>query len=276
MTPLSFFALKYSIKNWHRIKNDNSSRIVKESLLDAEHNDLKWITSIRNLLESNGLGNLSTDDNPQIRKDVILFKRLKDQFNQTAFAYINSGDNKLAFYGTLKKEIGMEKYLTEIQNIEHRKSMTKLRMSNHILNIEKGRHTDLPREERTCHFCPLLVEDEQHLLLKCTHYKHARTSLLEIVPLFHLPNDHSKIECLMLEHFKQTAKFISHAFNERKLYMDVSHVLNSLLSSVETLVDKDKFTVTEFDGLKMILERKRKFTCVANKHIPTKLTIKLN
>ena len=226
MTPLSFFALKYSIKNWHRIKNDNSSRIVKESLLDAEHNDLKWITSIRNLLESNGLGNLSTDDNPQIRKDVILFKRLKDQFNQTAFAYINSGDNKLAFYGTLKKEIGMEKYLTEIQNIEHRKSMTKLRMSNHILNIEKGRHTDLPREERTCHFCPLLVEDEQHLLLKCTHYKHARTSLLEIVPLFHLPNDHSKIECLMLEHFKQTAKFISHAFNERKLYMDVSHVLN--------------------------------------------------
>ena len=277
MTPLSLFALKYSIKNWDRIKHGNSNSIVKESLLDAEHNNLKWITSIQNLLLANGLGYLLTDENPQIGKEEIVFNRLKDQFNQTSFAYINSGENKLAFYGTLKKEIGMEKYLTEIRNIEHRKSMTKLRMSNHLLNIEKGRHMGLPRGERTCPFCPPAIEDEQHFLLKCDHYKHEREILLEHVPIISkLPNDLTKTVCLMLEHPKVTAKFIHQAFHERTLYMDVSHILSCLVSNVEKLVDRDIFTVTEFKGLKMKLERKRKFKCVLDEHNPIKLSIKVN
>ena len=50
--------------------------------------------------------------------------------------------------------------------------MTKLRLSGHTLEIERGRYKDTPQEERYCEYCKsmlgkLVVEDEEHFLLVC-------------------------------------------------------------------------------------------------------------
>ena len=58
--------------------------------------------------------------------------------------------------------------------------MTKLRLSNHELMIEKGRHSNLAISERKCPFCHL-VEDEIHFLVTCNIYSILRNDLLNSV-----------------------------------------------------------------------------------------------
>ena len=89
-------------------------------------------------------------------------------------------DSKLRTYAKLKTDIGLENYLLNISNIEDRISLTKIRLSNHKLNIEVGRHGKIPKNERYCPFCPTLIEDEMHFLL-CPAYSTNRAELLDEV-----------------------------------------------------------------------------------------------
>ena len=56
-----------------------------------------------------------------------------------------------------------------------RQIIAKIRCSDHILEIEKGRHRNIPREERTCKTCTEgVIEDEEHFLLRCETYQPLR------------------------------------------------------------------------------------------------------
>ena len=82
----------------------------------------------------------------------ILFQRLVDIFHQTAFTEVRDGGSKLRTYSLLKTEIGFERYLNEVTSIQNRISLTKFRLSNHSLMIEKGRHLHINKNERFCKF----------------------------------------------------------------------------------------------------------------------------
>ena len=58
--------------------------------------------------------------------------------------------------------------------------MTKFRLSNHKLMIEKGRHRNLDKTMRVCPFCTSVQnpEDEIHFLSKCEVFRYIRTDLL--------------------------------------------------------------------------------------------------
>ena len=86
-------------------------------------------------------------------------------FPQTALREINRQSSKPRTYGLLKTKIGYENYLSDTQNINHRTARTRLRLSNHCLKIETGRHKNLDKKCRFCPFCPQVIEDEKHLLL---------------------------------------------------------------------------------------------------------------
>ena len=58
--------------------------------------------------------------------------------------------------------------------------MTKFRLSNHELMIEKGRHLKLEINERNCSFCNSL-EDELHFLIDCPTYAPLRCDLFNAV-----------------------------------------------------------------------------------------------
>ena len=58
--------------------------------------------------------------------------------------------------------------------------MTKLRISSHHLQIEKGRYQGVPPDQRLCQKCDSgEVENEIHFLFKCSHYD--RTNLNKII-----------------------------------------------------------------------------------------------
>jgi hypothetical protein len=65
-----------------------------------------------------------------------------------------------------KNNISLEPYLS-MKNDEQRILLSKLRISNDNLEIERGRHRGLQAKERICKLCLKEVEDEIHFLLKC-------------------------------------------------------------------------------------------------------------
>ena len=72
--------------------------------------------------------------------------------------------NKLECYRSLKREYTLAQYLVDIKSPKQRRILTMYRLSDHNLEIEKGRHKEWkPREDRLSRNCDSgEVEDEFH------------------------------------------------------------------------------------------------------------------
>ena len=96
----------------------------------------------------------------------------------------NKGSNKLRTYKTIKQNFQLEPYLENIDNIDHIKAVTQLRLSSHNLNIECLRGTVHNPEHRTCNLCSLNEkEDEIHFITKCPSYTTLRLQLLSTLDI---------------------------------------------------------------------------------------------
>ena len=107
--------------------------------------------------------------------------KAKDMYHQDAFSNITNPESKLRTYGLIKHDIGREQYLMLIKNTKRRQKLTKLRLSNHKLMVEVGRHMKpkQPVEKRICQICQVETEDEIHFLVKCKFYEDLRKPLFE-------------------------------------------------------------------------------------------------
>ena len=111
--------------------------------------------------------------------EKLAMQRMTDIFHQNAFADINRNESKLRTYAKIKKTQGLEGYLNKVTNVGNRIHLSKMRLSNHVLNIEKGRHNGLAIFERECKLCPgNIVEDEMHFLLSCKTLNILREKLI--------------------------------------------------------------------------------------------------
>ena len=83
--------------------------------------------------------------------------------------------SKARTYAKHKTEYKYETYLDLVKIRRHRVALTKLRLPDHILMIEVGRHRrpKLDIEQRLCKDCHDNIEDEAHFLVTClTHNYH--------------------------------------------------------------------------------------------------------
>ena len=116
-----------------------------------------------------------------------------------------ASDGKLFNYVKFKQNFGYENYLSLIKNFDFRRSICKLRISAHKLQIEVGRFSNIPRNERICKKCSSgCVEDEIHFLTNCENFKSDRDALFDFVcqriPNFSiLDNQHKFIYLLNCE-----------------------------------------------------------------------------
>ena len=192
-------------------------------LLRSFDNSLEngWGNAIKTSFEQIGLLNVYLGINQGKKSpNCIIFCREKDIFQQSALSNIQN-ISKLKTYALLKNNINQEKYLTIIKNVSHRIALTKLRLSNHILMIEKGRHQSQHLFDRTCPFCPNKIENEQHFILKCPTYSHLRERLLDDIrntTNSPLPEDDYSLFVLLLgvpEVSADIAKFIKNSMELR-------------------------------------------------------------
>ena len=180
--PIVMHAKKRAIKNWVRMATDTKcSGILSETYKFSVDEKLPWTENIETLLSEIGLRQSFISRDPD--SHMKAFQRLQDIFHQTTLEKIKNGDSRLRTYALFKTSPGFEKYLYEIPSLKERTALTKLRISNHKLMIEKGRHTKPKTHKslRFCPFCPNQVEDEKHFLVGCQMYKHLRPDLYKEV-----------------------------------------------------------------------------------------------
>ena len=131
-------------------------------------------------------------------------------------------------YTSLKNNIQPEQYLSIVQNIPDRIALTRLRLSNHSLMIEKGRHQNITRPvDRICPFCPGKAENELHFLLRCPLYANLRGDLITkikttLIGFFH-PKDENFLFWLLLccpQISKLTSRYIRLATELRAFLLE--------------------------------------------------------
>ena len=113
-------------------------------------------------------------------------------------------------------------YLSEIKNIKIRTQLTKLRISDYNLMIEKGRHKGVHKDLRFCPFCQRTVEDELHFLISCPTYKNLRKPVMDSLSIKNI-GDTPVTEVfitLMTESIREVANFTHKAFELREFLIN--------------------------------------------------------
>jgi hypothetical protein len=120
--------------------------------------------------------------------------------------------NKLRTYRKIKTDFKGEQYLYADADKISLSNLIKIRVSNCILNIEKGRYLKLPVEQRICQLCHTDVEDEFHFLMNCDKLIHKRVTLFRnisnIVPSFKTMSDVEKFMFLLNSHDLDVCKVV--------------------------------------------------------------------
>ena len=279
MVPITFHAKKLAIRNWERIQRGKGNDLLLASHKYAVQKNLPWGSSMRDIFSNNGLQDVYLsiiNNNTEVRRSPanVLIKRLIDQFHQTSMESINNS-SKMKVLSLLKQTPGTEVYLDTVKNTKHRRAMSKLRLSSHQLEIERGRWNNGPdrpdSEERFCDFCQSLghtvVEDEIHFLLHCPMSKELRENLLPMETLNDIAlSDSEKFVNIMTgSDLQSTAKFIHLAFENRDLCLDVLSTMKDITNFVEDICQKTqhenevimpyKVQTVDKGGLKLVLSR---------------------
>ena len=96
----------------------------------------------------------------------------------------------------MKKKFEMENFLKLNIDRSDISNFVRLRISNSILMIEKGRHRKIDLENRLCPLCKFEVEDELHFTIKCTKLQELRNFIRKFqifFPSFYNLSDTEKI-----------------------------------------------------------------------------------
>ena len=214
--PLCIYGKKNMAKNWNRIcKEKKGNELLLSSYQCNYPND--WGSNVKDYLSSIGMLNLFLENttgeaNDHSNRDTrdpaeekpydLVFNRERDMFNQTALYGLQTS-SKLKTLAYLKNDTVCENYLLSVENIANRIALTKFRLSNHNLMIEKGRHQDVAFCDRSCPFCPDQIENEFHFLLKCPTYRELRRKLLDDIKTstigFYYPQDENFLFWFLLK-----------------------------------------------------------------------------
>ena len=177
------------------------------------------------------LNKFELDANDLHDKSKVQEKKICDDNYDRYWSKAVRESPKALSYILFKNNVSLEKYLNQVKNISHRKAMSRFRLSNHSLLIEKGRHLRPPleRNDRKCFICKNVIEDEKHFLITCPLYENQREILFQNCrvnsSLFDsLISEENKFIFIMTNEdinvIKSLAKFVSDSFKFREINLD--------------------------------------------------------
>ena len=166
--PVSLKSYRLALNFWHRVSSLPDTYLVKKALLENIELRTNWITTIEKLINRFNLADKI--GNHKKFKKITKNEIDKAYLNYWKTELMRADVSRLAFYREIKEDFKIENYL-HIENFENRRAIAKIRCSSHSLEIEKGRHKNIPSTERICKLCDKgEIESEQHFLLKCDKY----------------------------------------------------------------------------------------------------------
>ena len=176
--PITLSAHLQAIKYFLRLPSTKKGSLLniyyEKEKLSTTNND-NFMKGITNKLNKIGMTNIwieQMNNNKDFSNDMKLIKKIKIRLNdissQQIISTLTTDNGKLTFLAKIKQSHNLEPYLN-INNIEHRKSIAKIRTSSHKLRIETGRWNNIQRDQRICENCVLnKIDDENHFLFECS------------------------------------------------------------------------------------------------------------
>ena len=174
---------------FYQITSPSTSFIARQAFKISDNLNSNVCTSWIYRVEMNLLHLGFNPDFVSPTREVVL-SRLHDQTLQIRSdidckqGLTPSGGSKLRTYRLIKPNtFEPEPYLSVISNAMVRQAVTKLRISDHKLAIEIGRHCRPPKpvEDRTCSLCnSQSVEDEIDFLIHSSAYDFIRSNLFQL------------------------------------------------------------------------------------------------
>ena len=193
--------------------------------LDFQPDKDNWASLVRQLLSrlgfmdvwlAQGVGSIAIFIN-------IFKQRVKDIFSQEWHARLDNS-SRARFYNQISS-FNYQVYLDKLQVDKFRKSLCRLRLASHRLEIETGRWTKpikTPLEDRKCKLCGIL-EDEYHFVFECSLYLELRKKYISKY-YWKRPSMMKLIELFSSESTKQLQKlsvYTQKAFKLRQEHISV-------------------------------------------------------
>ena len=218
--PLIVDIIKRVVNYTKYIENRPTSTVNKA--LNFEKNDAStpnFFTYITNF-------NLNHNDFANSNKQDIT-RTCHDNYERYWLNEIRSNSPKAIAYITFKFSINTEKYLISLKNKKERNTLSRFRLSNHELLIEKGRHMrpKIERNNRKCFSCRNDIEDELHFITKCPLYINEREILFQArrdssIHFDSYTSDYQGFVFILSNEdpalLRNLSKFISTSFKKRK------------------------------------------------------------
>lgn len=143
-----------------------------------------WLLYVKGILNECGLSyvwDTQFSEIMQVVNSKALIKNIKrilqDQYIQTWRSAVHES-SKCILYRSYKCNFNLEEYLLSLP-VAYRKSVCKFRTSNHKLAIEKGRYSNVPRNQRFCNMCNAnVIGDEFHFVFECKNLDILRQKLI--------------------------------------------------------------------------------------------------
>jgi hypothetical protein len=184
--PIHFDILKAMLSYWHRLENldPDCSGLLKNAFVESKYLFHKKCPSWYRTLQAMVSDIQGVKYLPSIRsyklKDTIK-KILSEYYLKCWHSDWNlHSSKKLRCYCSFKTNFGFERYLSHVKKFEHRKNITRLRISPHRLQIERGRYQGIHKEERQCLRCDSSdIDDEKHFLFSCSHLNEEREKIYD-------------------------------------------------------------------------------------------------
>ena len=170
--------------------------------------------------------NLNHNDFANSNKQDIT-RTCHDNYERYWLNEIRSNSPKAITYITFKFSINTEKYLISLKNKKERNTLSRFRLSNRELLIEKGRHMrpKIERNNRKCFSCRNDIEDELHFITKCPLYINEREILFQAcrdssIHFDSYTSDYQRFGFILSNEdpavLRNLSKFISTSFEKRK------------------------------------------------------------
>ena len=202
--PLMLKGYRLMLQYWHRVTNLPNESLAKKALLENIDLRTNWITTIEKLMNFFNLSGFIGSSNLKWETKKEMHASFVEYWKNSI-----SNNSKLFFYCRYKTDFEFEKYL-HLPNFYERKAISKIRCSDHELEIERGRHKNTSREMRYCKYCNgQQIETEEHFLFDCTYYNDIRTRVAfptSKSTLFSMHEPHGLGEFIMLALAKRRDK----------------------------------------------------------------------
>ena len=170
------FLVKKALSYMSYLHNCHQDRLAKRAYRADRVQALGWGAAIEGKL--NPLGqSLAAIDEPF---DCSLATSQLQASAQEAVMQ-PSDSHLMQQYFVYKADVGLEKYLQQIDSFQLRCSLTRDRFGQHWLQCHRGRFQGLPYEARVCNACVQHVDSEHHAMFDCPKYEVARFDFADLV-----------------------------------------------------------------------------------------------